>query len=109
MDRLFRVFTDGSTIGNPGPGGWGAVLIRGKYRWEISGASTWTTIEEMELLAAIEALRSLSKDLLSSCGPIRSISSMECAPLSFDGRTRDGGIEKGQTYSIVSCGPNWSN
>ena len=38
MDRIFRVFTDGSAIGTPGPGGWGAVLIHGKKRWEISGA-----------------------------------------------------------------------
>jgi len=60
MDKPFRVFTDGSAIGNPGPGGWGAVLIHGKNRWEMSGGSPWTTIEEMELLAAIEALRSIS-------------------------------------------------
>ena len=60
MDKPFRVFTDGSAIGNPGPGGWGAVLIQGKNRWEMSGGSPWTSIEEMELLAAIEALGSIS-------------------------------------------------
>jgi ribonuclease HI len=59
MDRTCRIFTDGSAIGNPGPGGWGAVLISGRKRWEMSGASRWTTIEEMELRAAAEALRSL--------------------------------------------------
>ncbi|MGD0894110.1 MAG: hypothetical protein ABR923_21525 [Terracidiphilus sp.] len=42
----------------PGPGGWAAVLIRGSKSWEMSGASPWTTISEMELLAAVEALRS---------------------------------------------------
>ena len=57
MDRAFHVFTDGSAIGNPGPGGWAAVLIRGSKHWEISGSSAWTTISEMELLAAVEALR----------------------------------------------------
>src|ERR1022692_2013785 len=57
MERAFHVFTDGSAIGNPGPGGWAAVLIRGSKRWEISGVSPWTTISEMELVAAVEALR----------------------------------------------------
>src|ERR1039458_301021 len=59
MDNTFHVFTDGSVIGNPGPGGWAAVLIRDDKSWEISGSSQWTTISEMELLAAVEALRSV--------------------------------------------------
>ena len=60
MDRTYRIFTDGSAIGNPGPGGWGAVLIEGNKRWEMSGARPWTTISEMELLAPLQALRSLT-------------------------------------------------
>lgn len=59
MDQTYRIFTDGSAIGNPGPGGWGAVLTRGKRRWEISGAFPRTTVSEMELVAAVEALRPL--------------------------------------------------
>lgn len=59
MDRIFRVFTDGSAIGNPGPGGWGAVIRNRTQLWEISGGYARTTISEMELVAAIEALRSL--------------------------------------------------
>jgi ribonuclease HI len=59
MDETFHVFTDGSAIGNPGPGGWAAVLIRGGKSSEMSGSSSWTTISEMELRAAIEALRSI--------------------------------------------------
>lgn len=59
MDQIYRIFTDGSAIGNPGPGGWGAVVMHGKRRWEMSGAVPWTTISEMELLAAVEALRLL--------------------------------------------------
>ena len=59
MDQIYRIFTDGSAIGNPGPGGWGAVVLQGKARWEMSGAVPWTTISEMELLAAVEALRPL--------------------------------------------------
>ena len=37
MDQTYRIFTDGSAIGNPGPGGWGVVLTQGKRRWEIVG------------------------------------------------------------------------
>jgi ribonuclease HI len=59
MDKAFHVFTDGSAIGNPGPGGWAAVLIRGSKSWEMSGSSPWTIISEMELLAAVAALRSI--------------------------------------------------
>jgi hypothetical protein len=59
VDKTYRIFTDGSAIGNPGPGGWGAVVMRGKGRWEMSGAVPRTTISEMELLAAVEALRPL--------------------------------------------------
>jgi ribonuclease HI len=59
VDRTYRIFTDGSAIGNPGPGGWGVVVIQGKKRWELSGAHPWTTISEMELVAAVQALRSV--------------------------------------------------
>lgn len=59
MDRTYRIFTDGSAIGNPGAGGWGAVLMQGNKRWEMSGAHCWTTVSEMEVVAAVQALRSL--------------------------------------------------
>jgi ribonuclease HI len=59
MTNIVRIFTDGSAIGNPGPGGWGAVVIEGSKRREMSGAFPWVTISEMELLAAVEALRSI--------------------------------------------------
>ena len=59
MNQTYRIFTDGSAIGNPGPGGWGVLVIQGKERWEMSGAHPWTTISEMELVAAVQALRSV--------------------------------------------------
>ena len=59
MDQIYRIFTDGSAIGNPGPGGWGVVVIQGKERCEMSGAHPWTTISEMELVAAVQALHSV--------------------------------------------------
>ena len=59
MDSTFHVFTDGSVIGNPGPGGWAALVINSDERREVSGAMASTTISEMELLAAVEALRTI--------------------------------------------------
>jgi ribonuclease HI len=59
MSKPICVFTDGSAIGNPGPGGWAAVLVQNGKRREISGSSPWTTVSEMELRAAVEALRSI--------------------------------------------------
>lgn len=55
------IYTDGACSGNPGPGGWGALMIfRGKER-EIYGGEPSTTNNRMELLAAIEALEALKK------------------------------------------------
>ena len=59
MNQLFRIYTDGSSLGNPGPGGWGAVIVQRNERREMSGSFPWTDISEMELLAAVEALRSI--------------------------------------------------
>jgi ribonuclease HI len=54
-----EIYTDGACKGNPGPGGWGALLIAGDKRKELSGAETATTNNRMELMGAIEALRAL--------------------------------------------------
>ena len=55
------VFTDGACSGNPGPGGWGAVLIWNGKEKDISGGDPKTTNNRMEMKAVIEALRSLKK------------------------------------------------
>jgi len=55
------VHTDGGCRGNPGPGGWAAVLTCGPHRKEISGGALATTNNRMELQAAIEALSSLKQ------------------------------------------------
>jgi len=55
------IYTDGACSGNPGPGGWGAVLISGPYRKEICGGEPQTTNNRMELAAAIAALDALKK------------------------------------------------
>ncbi len=55
------IYTDGACSGNPGPGGWGAILISGEHRKELNGGEAETTNNRMELTAAIEALRALNR------------------------------------------------
>jgi len=55
------IFTDGACSGNPGPGGWGALLRYGANEKELSGAEILTTNNRMELMAAIAALEALKK------------------------------------------------
>ena len=55
------IYTDGACSGNPGPGGWGAILIHGTTEKEISGGELQTTNNRMELMAAIQALEALKK------------------------------------------------
>lgn len=57
--KKVTIYTDGACSGNPGDGGWGAILIFGKHEKEISGFMENTTNNQMELLAAIEALKCL--------------------------------------------------
>jgi ribonuclease HI len=56
------IYTDGACSGNPGPGGWAAVLISGDLRKEISGGSKNTTNNIMELTAIIEGLKALKQE-----------------------------------------------
>ena len=60
MDRI-TIYTDGACSHNPGPGGWGCVLLFKKHRKEASGSEPETTNNRMELTAAIEALRLLKR------------------------------------------------
>lgn len=61
MIKTVDIYTDGACSGNPGPGGWGAVLLYGKKRKELSGFKKQTTNNEMELLAAVKALNQLKQ------------------------------------------------
>lgn len=56
-----EIFTDGACSGNPGPGGWGAILRAGPHEKELSGGERATTNNRMELMAAIAALESLKR------------------------------------------------
>ena len=61
MSETIEIFTDGACRGNPGPGGWGAVLRSGVREKLLSGGSRDTTNNRMELTAAIEALEALRR------------------------------------------------
>ena len=61
MINKVEIFTDGACKGNPGPGGWGAILRYGTTEKEIYGASKNTTNNIMELTAVIESLKNLKK------------------------------------------------
>ena len=61
MQKPVEIFTDGACRGNPGPGGWGALLRYDDREKELCGAARETTNNRMELTAAIEALRTLTR------------------------------------------------
>lgn len=56
-----EIYTDGACRGNPGPGGWAALLVAGTERRELSGAESMTTNNRMELMAAISGLNALKR------------------------------------------------
>ena len=58
---MVRIWTDGSCLGNPGPGGWAALLTFGEHERELSGGEDQTTNNRMELMAAIVALETLKR------------------------------------------------
>ena len=59
--KQVTIYTDGACSGNPGPGGWGAILMYGEHKKELSGGEDSTTNNRMELTAVIEALRCLNQ------------------------------------------------
>lgn len=59
--KTVTIYTDGACSGNPGPGGWGAVLLYGTHRRELSGGEDHTTNNRMELTAVIAALEMLKE------------------------------------------------
>ncbi len=58
---MIKIYTDGSCIGNPGKGGWAAIIINGGKKTEIKGSKKDTTNNQMELLAPIKALKKIPK------------------------------------------------
>ena len=58
---MIKIYTDGSCLGNPGNGGWAAIIIDGKKKIQIKGSKKDTTNNQMELLAPIKALKKIPK------------------------------------------------
>lgn len=61
MPKKVELFTDGACSGNPGPGGWGALLRYGEHERELNGGAPETTNNRMELQAVIEGLKALKR------------------------------------------------
>ncbi len=59
--KTVTIYTDGACSGNPGPGGWGAILMYGRHKKELSGGAGQTTNNRMELLGVITALEALTE------------------------------------------------
>lgn len=63
LNKEIKIYTDGSSLGNPGPGGWGSVFVVGeKITHELGGCEKNTTNNRMELMAVIETLKYISKN-----------------------------------------------
>jgi ribonuclease HI len=90
-----EIYTDGACRGNPGPGGWGALLVSGERRREMRGAESNTTNNRMELTAAIEALAALTRP----CRVRLFTDSQYCAR---NHRVAAAGKARGQRRRIVS-------
>jgi len=58
---MIKIYTDGSCIGNPGPGGWAVIILDNRNEKKISGKKNNTTNNQMELLAPIKALSNFNK------------------------------------------------
>jgi len=63
MSEVIEIYTDGACSGNPGKGGWGAILLYCEHKKEISGYLAHTTNNQMELMAVIEALKIVKKTI----------------------------------------------
>ena len=62
--KKVTIYTDGACSGNPGPGGYGTIMVYGDYRKELSGGSEHTTNNRMELMGVIEGLRLLNQSCI---------------------------------------------
>jgi len=59
--KKVQIITDGACLGNPGPGGWAAILRHGEHKKELSGSAAHTTNNRMEITAAIQGLKALKE------------------------------------------------
>ena len=62
MSKIIEIYTDGSCSGNPGPGGWAAIVLMNDDKYIISGFEKQTTNNRMEILASINSLKKIKED-----------------------------------------------
>jgi len=91
LNETIHIYTDGAASGNPGPGGYGIVMLYKGHRKEISGGFKLTTNNRMELLGVIVALESLKKD---NC-PVLVHSDSKYVVDAFEKKWLEGWIKKG--------------
>jgi ribonuclease HI len=101
------IYTDGACSGNPGPGGWGAILRFGDATKEISGAEQATTNNRMELMAAIMALESLKRscavDLYTDSEYVRGGMTQWVKKWKAEGWTKKGGLKNADLWQRLDA------
>jgi ribonuclease HI len=101
------IYTDGACSGNPGPGGWGAVLRYGEKEKEISGSDPATTNNRMELMAAIMALESLKRpcavDLYTDSEYVRGGMTAWVKKWKADGWKKKGGLKNADLWQRLDA------
>lgn len=101
------IYTDGACSGNPGPGGWGAILRYGDKVKEISGAEAETTNNRMELMAAIMALESLKRpctvDLYTDSEYVRGGMEQWIKKWKADGWKKKGGLKNADLWQRLDA------
>ena len=108
MTRGVEIWTDGACSGNPGPGGWGAILRFGDREKEINGGEPLTTNNRMELMAAIMALETLNSWLRGgSPYRIRNICAAESPHGSPAGKRAAGAPPTESRLKTSICGKGW--
>ena len=106
--KTVTIYTDGACSGNPGPGGWGAILQYGEFRKELSGGEPHTTNNRMELTGVITALEALKEPVRWSSTPIPSTSLTPCRRLGQGWRPVGGSSRTRSRPSTLTCGSGFS-
>ena len=109
IGKQATIYTDGSCIGNPGPGGWAAVILCNGKQIELSGGASDTTNNRMELMGLIQGLKALDKDTTG----VKIYSDSQYVVRAFNNGwlkswKKNGWKRKGTTaISITSCATKW--
>ncbi|NDE91315.1 MAG: ribonuclease HI [Alphaproteobacteria bacterium] len=105
--KRVEIYTDGACSGNPGPGGWGAILRYGDKTKEISGSEAETTNNRMELMAAIMALESLTRtctvDLYTDSEYVRGGMTSWIKKWKTDGWKKKGGLKNADLWQRLDA------